>query len=1284
MNNLLVSIVGGALAGWVTNSIAVSMLFKKFFGRWGGVIESNYKELIQNLSLLVEQKLVNARTLDGEIKSAAFNNTLRLWVKEILEKELPAKTENLRVRDIPGIDETLKNIISYLEREIPSALSGISPGQIFTEETYRGFVEKNAGKTASSAALCRGTAAETLNGFFSERAFSGVLSKDFIHGIKANIYEAACKIDFARLDTEYYLETFTDIIGIDGIIKKIEAAAGDARIGGIAPDDPSGAARAALDHIADFLEGGAGREAFHDAVNEFINAAETLDTKVGGILHPDLIENLNAFIKRAAPALVDRLILFVIDSREEIDSLIDDAAKQHFSRNNKANNPLQELVFGAVSKRIGFTNKIIEILSQNRALAGENLAAEFNAYIKKVSAGEIVSELKKSGIVNAGIIADALPTKLRALRLQNNKAFTALTDTKIKNIFTPDFSFIKTMLLPRLLGAAKKYLQRESQNGGLREKISPAINTLIDFFAAKKIRDAVDFTKINFDVNETGVKNFMRELWRGGAGLDAGRLAGEMTRILPERIIERVKDKNINAVCNTLQNQALYGKAADAVQRLVLRNLDTVLGGGVFDIAKSELDTLNPRQVNDLVHGFMGRQLKSINIMGAVLGGIAGLVTAAAAVFFKPPPGFLFTAFAAYGLVFALIGVFTNWIAVKMLFRPYKKIAGLNFPPFIGITALKQSEFAAGIAKIIQQNMLNADALRRFYEKKKNDFLARREERISDENHSLIADFFSDETRLTAAVDSLCDYLKASDTEFAEYIDDYITGKIESGRAADLGKDLTEALFKKIKDGGASYLGGKLQERIDDLTERQSAKITGALLDMFYQFLRENLQNIRGAKMPRRLETAFARYIENHTLNDLAGKEALSGFSKWFLEKILLKPAAVSRLAAGITADGRRPLRDYFGGAVPELLRNSGGFVNAMICRLANKNKPVIVSRIMDGGGGASFLERLVKQAANAMMHKDVEAITEIVIDEKLFPFLEARRDAVLGIADGVLDDALHVDSRVFNEENISHALSGLFAPEQFQAALKNLINVYLQNISGVKLKNMLSPVGMDTIGGLVERSYPALIISEITARLEYGTARKRLNDFFYALLSKIFDGQPVSYLLRGIDIEAEFRGLNFFDNAGVEKNTKIILENILRQILSDKDFYPHELFRRDVSIFLRNIAGENGAARRTFRSLFHSAGGMISPQTENAVLDSYMLPSVFNSGGKLFPNLVNALSLYSVAEREINAMSPAEIESVFYSFAGTYFKKIILYGWIGLFAGLLSYALGGLLPHLL
>jgi hypothetical protein len=356
-----------------------------------------------------------------------------------------------------------------------------------------------------------------------------------------------------------------------------------------------------------------------------------------------------------------------------------------------------------------------------------------------------------------------------------------------------------------------------------------------------------------------------------------------------------------------------------------------------------------------------------------------------------------------------------------------------------------------------------------------------------------------------------------------------------------------------------------------------------------------------------------------------------------------------------------------------------------MICRLAKSQKPVIVSKIMDDGGGGSFFERLVKQAANAMMREDVEAITEIVIDEKLFPFLEARRDAVLGIADGVFDEDIKYDCKVFDGENTREALRRLFAPREFQAALQNFIVAYLENLSRAKLKNLLSPVGTDTIDGIMKTASPALdiTVSEIAARLDNSAAQRRLSEPLNALLSKISGGNPVYSLLRNIDIEAEARVLKFFDDAAVEKNTKIILESILQKILSCKDFYPHELFRRDVSVFLRNLVSENGAARGMLRGFLREAGGMIDPQTESAVFDSYMLPAVFNSGGKLFPDLVSSLSLYSVAEREINAMNPAEIEGVFYSFAGPYFRKIILYGWIGLFAGLLSYALGGLLTRL-
>jgi hypothetical protein len=49
---ILISVVSGALVGWITNAIAVNMLFKKYW-KWGGVIEEHYEEFIENMSALV-------------------------------------------------------------------------------------------------------------------------------------------------------------------------------------------------------------------------------------------------------------------------------------------------------------------------------------------------------------------------------------------------------------------------------------------------------------------------------------------------------------------------------------------------------------------------------------------------------------------------------------------------------------------------------------------------------------------------------------------------------------------------------------------------------------------------------------------------------------------------------------------------------------------------------------------------------------------------------------------------------------------------------------------------------------------------------------------------------------------------------------------------------------------------------------------------------------------------------------------------------------------------------
>jgi uncharacterized membrane protein YheB (UPF0754 family) len=903
-------------------------------------------------------------------------------------------------------------------------------------------------------------------------------------------------------------------------------------------------------------------------------------------------------------------------------------------------------------------------------------------------------------VINAEIITAAIPVKLRSLRLENSKLFTPIIDAKVKDIFPDiDFSFIKTNIIPHIFGILKEYLQDESKNTRLREKIDGAV----DAFTAKDTGGTVDFTKLGFNINETDVKNFMLRRWPDIAGVDAGGfLAVTAGTSWWKSITERIKTVKVNGVYNILRNKALYSRAADAAQTFILQNLDTVLGGSVFEIAKNELDVLTPQQVNSMVHDFMGTQLKPINIIGAVLGGLAGALTVFAAYFFRLPAGFSWTMFAVYGLVFALVGIGTNWIAIKMLFRPYKRIAGLNFPPFIGLTALKQPEFAAGIAKLIKQNMLNESALRRFYAEKKDSIHAQCRERFSSENYSFIDDFFSDDNKLAVAVDecidTLCDCINTSHTKLAEYIDAYIKNRIESGGMGGFTASIAEALFQKVKGGGAAFIGKKIQERIADknLPEHYSSKITDALLRLLYQYLKQNLQNTFHVKTLRRHEAAFTGYIENHTPIDLAGIAGKrSGFLNRLAEKLGVLPqkavAAVAKLAGRQMTDGQQSLKNCFGGAVPALLKSRGGFVNGMICRLAGSQKQVIVNRIMDRSGDASFFHRLVKQAANALMREDVEAITGIVIDEKLFPFLQARQDAVFGILNGALESTLGFDCGVFNEEHTGPVLSRLLALERVFQPLKNLSQAYLKSVSGIKLKNLLSPVNMDTLDGFMERASPivSIVVSEITRRLDDSIAVSRLNKLFNRVISKSSGADPVYSLLRGTDIEAEARRISalFFNEPAAAETTRIIVKGLLQKILSGKDFYEDQLFRRDISFFLRNCVNETGdgpcAVKKSLagplRGLFGNSGRLVSAETKDALCGDYVLPAMLNACENQFPNFVDSLSLYSVVEREINEMPPQEIEGVFYGFAGPYFKKIILYGWIGLFAGLLSYALGWL-----
>jgi len=214
-------------------------------------------------------------------------------------------------------------------------------------------------------------------------------------------------------------------------------------------------------------------------------------------------------------------------------------------------------------------------------------------------------------------------------------------------------------------------------------------------------------------------------------------------------------------------------------------------------------------------------------------------------------------------LVSALIGYFTNWVAIRMLFRPHreKRIFGIRIPFTPGLIPRKRAELAESIGLAVGEHLVTEEAIAaRFADPGVRAKLAGV---VHDHIQRLLS-------RELAAVNSLIpDQFQEEWTEFI----DSLKGRIEGWLSQLLqGEELEELLWEQVR--------GRVEE---------------ALARPIEQFLPEELLD----GLPARLAGLFARLTEDERFA-LRVREFLDGRIDSFLRD-------------------DRPLRSY----IPERLREA-------------------------------------------------------------------------------------------------------------------------------------------------------------------------------------------------------------------------------------------------------------------------------------------------------------------------------------------------------------------------
>jgi uncharacterized membrane protein YheB (UPF0754 family) len=652
----------------------------------------------------------------------------------------------------------------------------------------------------------------------------------------------------------------------------------------------------------------------------------------------------------------------------------------------------------------------------------------------------------------------------------------------------------------------------------------------------------------------------------------------------------------------------------------------------VAQAAAANLHQLSDQEVQQAIEDFMGKELKPITYLGALLGAAAGLIFAfsgAEAAIFNSTP--LWLNYLSSAVLYGGVGWLTNVLAIWMIFHPYteKRLGGLKIPFTPGVVAKNRSRFADSMGKFVEKELLKADSAAEIIEKNRSHIKETILEYFEQNDYQQFFDLLKDNNNFLAAealakIDKLI--LNFDDKNLAE-IKDPFNQKLNKY----LDKKLPGINFAEIIN---SYLVNneldftRLQDQL--ISKFDLGEITAALGGE-YNF------NLNSAQLKKLLQNKeiypFLKFIMPELLNteidyNLKGKliEVLEANSDYYLDQGL-------------------------------------NFINQQqeqIAQLINFKKDEIIEAEKEKKGG--LLKNTMISGAIYMADLDefVDSVTARVFERLETEYFVEKRSKL---------------------ENMYFKLLAETKESEFMSSEKINLNQLLNNF-------FASGQGSDL---LTEVLY--LSEAEINELLEAGLREEKENLFNFELE---IEADKIEYFInQHLKIEQKLQLLlklkNLLAEDLIEGEVEQLLSEVelksfnseLSQLFKNKELISFALIDdQQLKEILNNISELIKEPELNELILSQSAADIaegtefLAEKMDRASLE-YLLELFIESGVDSFKAnseaLLKSLELKKLTAEEISKMNPAEIEEVFDSFAGRYFAHLKQYGWFGGIFGLLQ-----------
>ncbi|MCL0052064.1 DUF445 family protein [Peptococcaceae bacterium] len=1353
---LLTNAAMGWITGYVTNKYAVDMLFDKKFGL-GGVILKKHKEFAESFGMLVERDLINQRTIQQELKKKkvqdAIYNTFFYALDTALYNKL--KNSSLRLCDLPGVDESSNNILHFFganAHEISKKLSTAVCKKVYVEDI---LTEKQIENI--SEALCKEiikvlkrNAPYYTNEIYkdiSNTHIKDLLTENVGKKIKAGFLNCASDYHkkFKNLsEIDEFLTSVFDCIELDALLCDIEDKLKKRELKDIIVLDND--IKAVLN---DILNSDKFKLNLEKLIGNMLELLKNSDMRIVDLLGKDIEKRLFEYIDDKLPYILEEIIAFINDKKFEIEGIIENSIEEHLKNNAWAGEVkllLKNYFIGSISKEFNLLDKIIkwiELHEKDKQLS-QKITKDVIDYLQKNTIGSIVADLEKQGLINTSMIADVIHNNIQLMldEMDSMHLNSLLKEKSACDVFCTDISgfvknFIKShikeyLYSPKVSEFVKSELNANLQKlfsskvyeSGLKpEHIHPAVLRLLSA-NEDKIKKAIS-NRITCFVKDKKLLEYQDIIY------NIDNFIKTQTAEFIKQQLEVHKQKKLSSYADYLKNHSDYlaYKLTALTLDMLSENMNLILKNRVSAVIAQQMKRYPPEIIRDKAQEFMGKELKPITYLGAFLGTVAGSSVYLFQHFSGIAAGYY--ALLVNPLVYAFTGVATNWLAIKMLFKPYKAIylGNIKLPFTPGVVGKNKARFARRTAEFIHKELLNEemlaekllcasdenkvnaikyvlennyDVVNRFathsaekWEKKTNTFVVKRAFLHFNKNRIVIAESLSDKIASAELKDiGIFDKdLKLLLHEQTHHINSLLKKKsasfikTKSPLIEFIPAELMEVVMEKINKSIEKRLDETLMLFLQKLNSDDELK--KALFIYFEKLKHKKLNEIIPEQLQRRLKQELVIYILNAVKSE---RESLFNVIEKSMEFIFTKQkranfAELNCVETSLSFKLMLSNMDY----IKRITLDS--FVNKA-CEYLKSQESVISDSIKKNIVQKDLFTWLVSGLFG--IDKDIDVVVRDLVRHKIPDFLHEEQENLKKIIDNFWYKQLKAENtqqiKFFDhllKEAFENIFNYLLNDEKSQMYIKSFLEGIIDDFLNVELESIFWKSFSEDFFEIFE---PELEIFKNHMSEKIYENKKQLifsvNMLTAAIVSKTIFRASINQIFSKInekDIDVAIDNItdlilksNSFERAVFDFNEKVLLALNRKKL---KDLIIIDLLKDDISKVLEKLI-HSDAFKSEVKDIIQPVLLLFMMQFINLIEEELkyfiaetLFESIIASVQKNAKELAHSADIQNIIEQAVNDMNSKEIEDMFYAFAGDYFKRLILYGSFGGVFGLPSAA---------